>query len=53
MYAALWRNLPGPAWLRVIILIAAAIAITYVLVRWAFPWAAELLLPEDSSVGGS
>lgn len=52
MYAALWRILPGPVWLRVMIVVVLAVVLVYVLVRWAFPWAADFLLPEDSSVGG-
>jgi hypothetical protein len=53
MYAALWRILPGPVWVRVILLVLLAAAAIYVLVRWAFPWAAAFLLPQDSSVGGT
>lgn len=53
MYAALWRVLPGPAWLRVIILIVLATVVVAVLIRWGFPWAADLLLPQDVSVGDS
>lgn len=38
MYAALWRALPGPAWLRILILLVAAAAVLYCLVTWVFPW---------------
>jgi hypothetical protein len=53
MYAALWRILPGPAWLRILILAVLATAVVMALVVWVFPWAADLLLPQDASVGGS
>ncbi|GAA1732978.1 hypothetical protein [Microcella frigidaquae] len=52
MYAALWRILPGPVWVRVLILILLAAVVIAALVQWVFPWAADLLLPQDSSVGG-
>ena len=38
MYAALWRILPGPAWLRVILLLVLLVAVLFVLVGWVFPW---------------
>ncbi len=51
MYAALWRNLPGPVWVRVLILVVLAILVVAALIEWAFPWAADTLLPQDSVVG--
>lgn len=53
MYAALWRILPGPAWLRILILATLATAVVIALIVWVFPWAADFLLPQDASVGGS
>lgn len=38
MYAALWRILPGPIWLRIIILAALLGLLLTVLVMWIFPW---------------
>ncbi|MEJ1230789.1 MAG: hypothetical protein WDM88_09595 [Galbitalea sp.] len=37
MYGALWRVLPGPWWLRVIILVVLAAAILAVCAFWVFP----------------
>ncbi|PJI91055.1 hypothetical protein [Luteimicrobium subarcticum] len=37
MYGALWRALPGPVWLRVIILLALAFAVVAALFLWVFP----------------
>ena len=46
MYAALWRLLPGPTWLKVIeALVLIGIAL-WVLLAWVFP-AIEPLLPFD------
>lgn len=52
MYAALWRVLPGPVWLRILILIALVAVVLVALVQWVFPWAADTLLPQESTVGG-
>jgi hypothetical protein len=37
MYAAFWRILPGPVWLRIIIVLVLVAAILYALVTWVFP----------------
>jgi hypothetical protein len=50
MYAALWRALPGPWWLRVVILLVLLIAILYGLVFYAFPWISELVNPQEVTV---
>ncbi|MDD7928282.1 hypothetical protein [Microbacterium thalli] len=52
MYAALWRVLPGPWWIRVIILLILAAAIVYALFFYVFPEIAPLFAPaEESTVG--
>jgi hypothetical protein len=50
MYAALWRILPGPWWVRAIILLAAAGAVLYVLFMIVFPWANGVIDPQDVTV---
>ncbi len=50
MYAALWRILPGPAWLRVLVLVAAAAVVVYGLFTFVFPWVSTLLNPDEISV---
>lgn len=52
MYAALWRILPGPAWVRALILIVAVAAILYGLFWYAFPWVSQFINPQESTVGG-
>lgn len=52
MYLALWRVLPGPVWVRVLIVTVLVVAVLLALVEWVFPWAAETLLPQESTVGG-
>ena len=52
MYAALWRVLPGPAWLRVLILVALVAVILYGLFWYVFPWVSQFVNPQQSTVGG-
>jgi len=52
MYAALWRVLPGPAWVRVLILIVLVAVVLAALVLWVFPWVQELLPAQDVTVEG-
>lgn len=43
MYAALWRNLPGPVWVRILLLILLIAAVLVSLVTWGFPWVQTLI----------
>lgn len=51
MYAALWRVLPGPWWVRLLILIALVAAVLYGLFFHVFPWISDLVAPQDVTVG--
>lgn len=51
MYSWLWRALPGPAWFRAIVLLAAAAAIVWVLFEYAFPALAPMLPLDETTVG--
>lgn len=54
MYAALWRVLPGPAWLRVVLLLILAAAVVGACMLWVFPWIEQLLgTQQDVTVGPS
>ena len=50
MYGALWRILPGPVWVRVIILIAIAAGVVYALFTWVFAWVDGIITPRDVTV---
>lgn len=52
MYAALWRLLPGPLWLRVLLSFVIAAGVLSLLVLWIFPWAASIINPQEATVGG-
>ncbi|WP_200920303.1 MULTISPECIES: hypothetical protein [unclassified Agreia] len=45
MYAALWRVLPGPVWLRVILVLILVAAVVFALAAWVFPWIDVLITP--------
>ncbi|MDL9978061.1 hypothetical protein [Microbacterium candidum] len=50
MYAALWRVLPGPWWVRILILLVLAVAVLYGLFMYVFPWVSTLIDPQDVTV---
>lgn len=38
MYAFLWRLLPGPLWLRILLAVALVAMALFLLVTYLFPW---------------
>ncbi|SDG49811.1 hypothetical protein [Microbacterium pygmaeum] len=50
MYGALWRVLPGPWWVRVLILLVLVAAVLYGLVFSAFPWISSIVNPQEVTV---
>ncbi len=50
MYAALWRVLPGPWWLRVLILLVLFAAVVVACVLWVFPSIDQFVAPTESTV---
>jgi hypothetical protein len=50
MYGALWRVLPGPAWLRVIFLLILLALVLFALVEWVFPFVDQFVAPQDVTV---
>ena len=50
MYAGLWRILPGPSWLRVLILVVLAALVLYGLFFYVFPWVSSYLVPQEVTV---
>jgi hypothetical protein len=43
MYTALWKVLPGPIWVRIVIVVVAALAVLAALAFFVFPWVDNLL----------
>lgn len=50
MYAALWRVLPGPWWVRLLILLVLIAAVLYGLLFYAFPWVSQFVNPQEVTV---
>ncbi|MHA2790034.1 hypothetical protein ACXZ66_12965 [Corynebacterium sp. S7] len=50
MYSWFWRILPGPAWLKFIVVIILLVAVFFLLMEVVFP-AVSLLSPEANVVG--
>ena len=51
MYGALWRALPGPWWVRLVVVLVAVAAIVWVCFEWVFPWLSEYLQLNENTVG--
>jgi len=52
MYAALWQILPGPVWLRILILLVLLAGLLLALSTWVFPWVEEIVNNQEATVGG-
>jgi hypothetical protein len=50
MYGALWRVLPGPVWVRIILLLILVVAVVFVLFTWVFPWVDGIINPIEVTV---
>ncbi|WP_192900642.1 hypothetical protein [Microbacterium sp. RG1] len=50
MYAAFWRILPGPWWVRLLIVLVVAAAVLYGLFWYVFPWISSMVDPQESTV---
>lgn len=53
MYGWLFRHLPGPLWVRIIITVILVIAIVLLLMQFVFPWLNQFNPLNDSTIGGS
>ncbi len=52
MYAFLWGLVPGPLWVRILVVLAVFVALVFVLFEWVFPWVAPLLPFQQQTVTG-
>ena len=50
MYGALWRLMPGPLWLRIILMIVIFAGLLAVLVFFVFPWLNTFVNVNDVTV---
>ena len=52
MYAALWRVLPGPVVIRILLLLTVFGAVLAACYFWVFPFVNDLIPTPDVTVGG-
>ncbi|WP_199241031.1 hypothetical protein [Naasia lichenicola] len=52
MYAALWRILPGPLWVRLLTLVILVAVVVGALMTWVFPVVDGIVNPQDVTVSG-
>ena len=50
MYRALWRLLPGPTPVKVLIVIALVVAVFFLLMEVVFPWLSTVMPYNDVAV---
>jgi hypothetical protein len=50
MYAALWKLIPGPLWVRILVAVVVVGAVIAALMMFAFPWVESLMTPPDVTV---
>lgn len=50
MYGALWRVLPGPWFVRLLIVLVLVAAALFALAEWVFPWVQTLVLEQEVTV---
>ena len=53
MYAALWRSVPGPTWVRSLLCLALALLVVALLFGWVFPAVSPVLPFTDNTVGAA
>jgi hypothetical protein len=51
MYRALWRSLPRPTPVRILILAVMAGVLLIALHEWVFPWVASTFVDTQATVG--
>ena len=51
MYAALWRILPGPVWVRVLAVIVIVTTVLFACATWVFPWIDGIQGASEGTVG--
>ncbi len=51
MYGLLWRALPGPRWVRSIVVLLLAVAVAAVCFEWVFPAIAPFVPFNETTVG--
>ncbi|WP_159449116.1 hypothetical protein [Demequina sp. NBRC 110055] len=46
-----WDRIPGPAFLKAILVALVLVAVVLVLFEWVFPWVSTMIPVQDPTVG--
>lgn len=52
MLSMIWRFFPGPAFVRIVLMLAVLAGLVYGLIFYGYPWAAQFIEAEDISTVG-
>ena len=50
MFSLVWRFVPGPGWLRIIVMLAVLAVLIYALIAYVYPYVATLLVTQETTV---
>lgn len=53
MYGWMFRHLPGPLWMRIMLSVLLLAAILALLVQFVFPWLEQFTSLTDSTIGAA
>lgn len=51
MYATIWRILPGPVWVRILLALVLVVAVLAALSTWVFPWVDSMVTEQQVTIG--
>lgn len=51
MYRGLWRSLPGPVFVRVLVVALMVAVLLITLDQWVFPWIAATFVDDQATIG--
>jgi len=51
MYAGLWRILPGPVWVRLLLVLLLLTMVLFALSTWVFPYIDQFVTNQEATVG--
>lgn len=50
MFSLLWRFFPGPAWIRIFVILLVAAALVWAILTYVYPWVATQLTGDEVTV---
>lgn len=53
MLTMIWRFFPGPAWLRIAVMLVALALLVYLLITVVYPWVTTMLPQPPSTIEGA